>query len=84
MNATDQLQLKKALEILNKMPEGLPDDILVEQVGIAVAKPLTTLSGQLMLHTLLERKWTYTYTNTITEQTRNAITDSGRVAMLGL
>lgn len=84
MTAAEQYQLKKALEILSKMPEGLPDDVLVDQVGIATGRPLTTLAGQLMIHTLLGRRWAYSYTNTITEQVRFAITDGGKVAMLGL
>lgn len=84
MTASEQYQLKQALEILNRMPEGLPGDVLVDQVGIATGRPLTTVAGQWLIHTLLGRKWVYSYTNTITEQVRYAITDGGKVAMLGL
>jgi hypothetical protein len=84
MTESEQLAIKKALETLAKFPAGLPGDTLVEMVSIAISHPMTTVAGQMMLHTMLSHNWVYTYNNSITDQVRYAIADAGRVAMLGL
>lgn len=84
MNAKEQLQIKRALEVLDTVATGLPKGPLFDQVERMTGEKIPQGDRQLLISTMIGREWIYDFTNKLTGNVMLCITEAGRVAMMGL
>lgn len=84
MNVNEQLAVKRALEVLDPLPAGLPEDALFDQVERLVSRTLPTLDRARAVRTMLVKGWLSSYTNPLNDRVYYAATDAGRLAMIAL
>lgn len=84
MTDVEKLCVKRALQCLSKVGAGVTEKNLLDQVEIGIGRPLPTIDRKVVIATMLDKEWIYSYTDPVTDEIRYAITLEGNRAIFAL
>ena len=81
MTPNEQYLLKTALQVLDQAgAQGTQESALLSLIEIRVDGILTSIEKRMILKTLVEKQWAYTYRDPITDHLRYVLTEQGTLA----
>ena len=83
MTNDEIIQVKAALGALERVGK-LSKSTLLNHVGVATCKPLTTTDGELLIRKLTDKEWVGSFTDPVLEQVLYVITPIGRNALAAM